>query len=573
MTTVLSTLASSNGLTVKAYIGDCCVMLAFNLEDHLREHLAGFALRRRSAGDQWQELKNRLSFSTAYTSATTTRTRKWFATSEAPFQKFWWVDFPPENDADYEYEVTVMRFLESHNARLKADQQLTVRAVCRPFKQGNFQLAFTRGYLSSQAYHDRFRNADIRPEGPKTIDFDTRPFQKKWAWLGASARRAATGFLVDAFRDKTLTLDVFAYDLDEPDFIDAFKKFGKRLRIIVDDAPLHTGPTAPEPHAIEALKETALTVMTGNFDRYQHNKVFIVRKNGVPIRVLTGSTNFSVAGLYVNANHVAIFDDPEVARLYADAFDAALENDVKPVPFRDAPIAGKEFEIRRIGLPATYFSFAPHQRNTFSLDRLVKELEAADSSVLFAVMALKGSSKVLDILRGIHEKGRIFSYGVTDDPGAKGDGEGGDAAGEEGGVTVYSSSQPGVLVKSAALNKNVPPPFDKELQLGLTHKVHHKFVVIDFNDSDPVVFFGSSNLAKLGVVKNGDNLVAIYDRAVATVFAIEAIKLVDHYAFRAAMSRATDAKPMRLKFDDEDWARNAYTDGHIKQTERLLFSK
>jgi len=38
-------------------------------------------------------------------------------------------------------------------------------------------------------------------------------------------------------------------------------------------------------------------------------------------KVLTGSTNFSVTGLYVNSNHVLIFDDPDIASLYAQMFE------------------------------------------------------------------------------------------------------------------------------------------------------------------------------------------------------------------------------------------------------------
>ena len=42
---------------------------------------------------------------------------------------------------------------------------------------GKFRAAFTRGYISSQAYADKFHNAPIRPTGAKTPDFDTKPYQ------------------------------------------------------------------------------------------------------------------------------------------------------------------------------------------------------------------------------------------------------------------------------------------------------------------------------------------------------------------------------------------------------------
>ncbi|RZI40480.1 phospholipase [Herbaspirillum sp. HC18] len=575
MTSMLNATAESNGLTVKAYSGDRCVMLAFNLDDHLRADLAGFAVRRRFEQGPWKWLMNRLSFSSDYTDETTASDRKWFPTDEAPFQKFWWVDFPPEDDiGSFEYEVTVKRFTEPHSAKMRDDQSVKISIACSPFKQGNFELAFTRGYLSSQAYSDRFNNEPLRPK-PKSMDYDTQPYQKKYEWLGAHAREAIIQFLERCHEGADATLDVMAYDLDEPDIIRALIALGSKVRIVMDNAPLHAGEKALEPSATAALRESAGTenVKIGHFRRYQHNKVFILRVNGKPQRVLTGSTNFSVTGLYVNANHVAIFDGEDVAGFYAQAFNAAFDGDMKADAFNKNPVSQQEFEIARAGLPRTIFSFAPHKKDTFSLDRLHKELESADSSVLFAVMALEGGSKVLDLLRSIGKDGKIFSYGITDNPGAESGGEKSPDGSIEAGVRVYSPSNPGVLVTSAALNKLVPPPFNDEREEGLAHKIHHKFVVIDFNDTEPVVFFGSSNLAKLGEEQNGDNLIAIYDRAVATVFAIEAIRLVDHYAFRSAIKKATKIKPLRLRFNDEDWAKGYFTEGHIKRRERLLFSR
>jgi hypothetical protein len=68
--------------------------------------------------------------------------------------------------------------------------------------------------------------------------------------------------------------------------------------------------------------------------------------------------------------------------------------------------------------------------------------------------------------------------------------------------------------------------------------VHHKFVVCGFNTNDPVVYCGSSNLALGGEQLNGDNLLALHDPAVATVFAIEALGLIDHFHF---LNRSTPA--------------------------------
>src|SRR5262249_10014371 len=134
-------------------------------------------------------------------------------------------------------------------------------------------------------------------------------------------------FLDDCLEDESSTIDVFAYDLDEPDIVRKLKAFKGRLRLFLDDASLHNGNGALEPESFAILAASAgeENVKRGKFGRYAHNKVIIKKKRGAPIRVLTGSTNFSVTGLYVNANNVLVFDEPLVAAKYGEAFDAAFD--------------------------------------------------------------------------------------------------------------------------------------------------------------------------------------------------------------------------------------------------------
>ena len=84
-------------------------------------------------------------------------------------------------------------------------------------------------------------------------------------------------------------------------------------------------------------------------------------------------------------------------------------------------------------------------------------------------------------------------------------------------------------------------------------------------------------MADGGEESNGDDLIAIHDRAIATAFAIEGIRLVDHYAFAAALKAAEAAgrspAPLQLKPDAGKWWKSYYSLGSIKETERLLFSR
>jgi hypothetical protein len=59
--------------------------------------------------------------------------------------------------------------------------------------------------------------------------------------------------------------------------------------------------------------------------RYSHDKVLIVLRNGSAIQVLTGSTNFSLTWLYVNANHILVFEDANVASHYDEVFEKSWQ--------------------------------------------------------------------------------------------------------------------------------------------------------------------------------------------------------------------------------------------------------
>src|SRR5439155_10101584 len=84
----------------------------------------------------------------------------------------------------------------------------------------------------------------------------------------------------------------------------------------------------------------------------------------------------------------------------------------------------------------------------------------------------------------------------------------------QAGVNVFTAAETEDtdVVPFDYLRRGVPQPFRAELSgregTGGQH-IHHKFIVLDFNGEDPVVYCGSSNLAAGGETSNGDNLLEI----------------------------------------------------------------
>jgi phosphatidylserine/phosphatidylglycerophosphate/cardiolipin synthase-like enzyme len=422
--------------------------------------------------------------------------------------------------------------------------------------KGSLALGFTRGFTQSQAFVHHFgKDASIAPVN-RTLVFDTskeaganaqgvkHTYAEEYDWMGYTAREHIFEILKAVLGDNSLHLDVFAYDLNEPDIADALLKLAAegRVRIILDDAPLHStksgqktksglpkGPTWEDKFstAFKKAAKSGAALLRGHFARYSHDKIFSVSKSAKATTILTGSTNFSVTGMYVNSNHVLIFDDPDVAATYHDLFQSIWDGKAAKAPFLKSAFAAKAFSFQSAGVPKTEINFSPHS-DAYALsvlqaiaDRIAAEGKKSkgDGSVLFAVMQLDGSdSTVYKALATVHANQRIFSFGITD---------------TTKGIELYKPGvKQGLLVTGKPASTVLPPPFDQVPNIvGVGHQVHHKFIVCGFNGNDPVVYCGSSNLASGGEKENGDNLLVIHDGDVATVFAIEALGLVDHFNF------------------------------------------
>jgi hypothetical protein len=553
---------SAGTFSVRAHQGDAKTLLAFNLDKKSTKNLAGFTIQCKPDGQPAFFVQNELQFEKPGDHA---QDGKEPANSSinAPIHKFRWVHVPGSLHqgtkpflGKYTYTVTP-RYFDKDQSLQPIDPSLSVaiNVDVVPFQKNGLELGFTRGFTQSQAFVHHFGlKAAIRPKGRELL-FDTSAksgvnsageeytFQDEYEWLGFTAREKIFGILNEVLADKKLHLDMFAYDLSEPDVLQILLKLAGqgRIRLILDNATLHhdKGGAKPEDQ-FEALFTKAAkgkaAILRGSFNRFAHDKVFIVSDASGPVKVLTGSTNFSVTGIYVNANHVLVFNDAKVAGQYSAVFESVFADEARRNTFQKTDLAAKEFSFSSKATPQTEITFAPHPAD-FSdevlkglTDRIAKEGKKGKKtgSVLFAVMAMDtGTGPVLPALTKLHEDQTIFSFGISDSPK---------------GIFLYKpGKKTGVLVTGKPTNTKLPPPFDQVPGVGLGHQIHHKFIVCGFNGSDPVVYCGSSNLASGGEQSNGDNLLAIHDGDVATAFAIEALALVDHFNFLDRFAQAPKA--------------------------------
>ncbi|MGL4348631.1 MAG: phospholipase D-like domain-containing protein [Chlamydiales bacterium] len=542
---------TANPLYVTAYACGATVLLAMNLDQNEMANLAGFAILCCPPNKPTFYLANRINLNSGIKDSTT----QWVPSNLAPFQKFRWVHCLQIRKIAglYTYVVTAMYFVTG-SEKLEAKFSASVKInLTSKYKEG--KIGFTRGYISSQAYVDKFNNKPIKPQ-KKTLDFDTSSYQDQYEWLGGNARKLLFSFLEEAIEDPSISVDLFAYDLDEPDFIKNLQKLKGRLRAILDDAPLHKKKGALEIEAAERLKFSAgkKNVVQGHFKRFCHNKILIQKKNGKPIKVLTGSANFSIRGLYIQANNILIFDKLDISRQYEEAFEIAF---TKMKKFQTFPIASRWFDFTLEDLVPVSISFSPHISHNVSLELLQKSIKEAKSSVLFSLMSMNGKGPVIESLENLINRTDIYSYGIVQ---------------ASNGLDLFKPGvKTGKFTPFSYLKDSIPKNFKQEWSGGTGQSIHHKFIVIDFNGENPIVFTGSSNFTSGGEEQNGDNLIAIYNREAAAMYAVEAIRLTDHYHFRYRMKLITTKNPLVLKRSDE-WAKPYYDKNNPKFKDRELFT-
>jgi phosphatidylserine/phosphatidylglycerophosphate/cardiolipin synthase-like enzyme len=514
----------AQGLNVKLWRGERMCLVGMDV-DEPEPDLVGFSIEVKSPGSpDFMPLRNRIAFSYDKPVDQAVDGYRNYSSLEAPFQKFRWVHFPYEpKGGTYLYRVTKQHM--PSDDKLKAGTSITLDIPLDMVVYDDFlDVGFARNYASSQAYEDRYGdNPNVIPvNADDGLKFHKVPGDV-YAWLGFEAYDLIMSFLKEVTGDRSLALDFFAYDLNEPDIVALLEQTGGRLRAIIDDSGSHAPPTSAESQAAKRLSASAgaKNVKRMHFKNLQHNKVLIAKKNGVPFKVLFGSTNFSFRGIYIQANNALVFHAPEAAALFENAFELAFQN---PASFPKNPISTQWHLVQVAGKPPVHFCFSPHADTDLSLNPIGAAIDQATSSVFFSIAFLyqTKSGAVRTAIDRLMKKS-VFSYGISD---------------KRGSLAVKKPDGSFGIVDFNYLAGITPLPFKAEWSGGKGVHEHHKFVVTDFSLPTAKVFTGSSNLSTSGEGANGDNLVMIEDPRVATSYAIEALRVFDHLHFRTIMSDA-----------------------------------
>lgn len=556
--------------TLTVHRGEGMALLAMDWrEGKPPDEFVGFAIAyKEPGGDRFFSLKNRLAFPRADGRVT----REQQPTTLAPIQKFRWVHFPrnAELSGRFVYRVTPV-FMNRDDELSYGDEQEAAIELRRETYPGKLNVTFTRGFVSSQAFVDRVQSQGpietlLPPRADDGLTFvPTHPdAENALAWMGFEARNAVLEVLDQAIADTSATARVVAYDLSESGVLERLEKLGSRLRVIVDDSGTHGEPHSGESQAARRLAASAgeKNVKRQHMGNLQHNKTIVVEGRKVKA-VVCGSTNFSWRGFFVQSNNAIVLRGRPAVERFGEAFEAYWKHDSASA-FAKEPAA----ELVDLGVPGIDVRLAssPHSKDNALLATIANDVETGTTSSLLFSLAFLYQTKgpIRDAVTKAVQNDKIFVYGVSDR--------------KVGGVDVQKpSAKRHMVVRPAALTEDVPEPFRSEPVGGGGNRMHHKFVVIDFDKPTARVYMGSYNFSDPADTKNGENLLVIRDQRIAVAYAVEAIRIFDHYHFRVAHEEAkAKGRPLVLATPPRDaktkpWWDEYYTDAQ-KIRDREVFA-
>jgi phosphatidylserine/phosphatidylglycerophosphate/cardiolipin synthase-like enzyme len=574
-------------IEIRAYLSPTLVLLALDWEEgKSRPDFLGFAIKRSpgfwSADGKSREpeswLPNRLTFDGPVADG-----KPDAPSNIAPIQKFMWWDAridEPDRETSFTYTAwpvvgtaSAPQLLENQRARLK----LTLPAHI----EDGIGTWFNRAVVSSQAFSRKVAAMGLDPNKPPPADKALALRQ----WLANDIEQSFPAVLGDASRAACAI-----YHLTDTLWVmPAFEQF----------ATHHAHSTAIVYDAHDASNQQAVDELGKLVDFHprkatniMHDKFIVTdapRNKGKPARLITGSANFTTEGLTEQANVLHLLDSPPLAQLYNERA-AAMSND--PSLAETKKLAHGWSDVIAVGSASVRASFSPEPDDQRTqIDTIVQAIRNAKHSVLFCLFS-PTDAPLRDACFDAGDKG-LMMFGLVNAISARA-AEAGEDKQKEGGklnateltaVELYHRSKQNrdVVDGKYFSSATVPEGFDVEMQLFPGEKrppyppviVHHKFLVIDAEGDEPIVYTGSANMSNNSEHKNDENLLEIRDRRIAGIYLAEFLRLYEHYRARALAIEATvhHHKPFRLALQpDRHWADKYYVDGSPEAKARIALA-
>ena len=598
-----------------------------------------------------------------------------------PIQKFHYGDYTVEPGHQYEYSVRQMikassRSRYSFFSRPKyvtVGSPLVVTVTTEDPSTSKHGVYFNRGVAGSQAYAEKFGEFrkwyKVNKYGkshwtsiinPLSIP-DPAKKKEACAWLSRGLEEALLEFISEAC-DDCWQLRVTAYEFTHKEVVHAFAAAVERGvdvkiihhvkgsyrpktrfndvvkdkdgRVVKEWVPDNT--TSETQHAINAVGFQSLdhariwhheTFIERHTSSIMHNKFIILLRDGLPVKVWTGSTNFTESALYGQSNVGHIVRDEDIAQQYLKYWNKlALDP-----PGRSKRHSGSSHdeddlpmdEINEQLQPdptgpqphdATAVFFSPRKTSDL-LDWYADRMGDAATSVHFTA-AFGVSQPLAHVLNkdgkqsrevGVRRSPRLAKRIGTDDkllryilldsqPSEHSSERSRASAEKKGRGNEYCDyfdfkklksnriAYGAVLSGSKEEMEDGPSSSSSEHSESLTglstfvNFVHTKFMIVDALTDNPTIITGSANFSVASTEQNDENMLVIQgDTSVADVYLTEFMRLFDHFYSRDKHNESKDKGSESSRgwmdvVEDNSWMKPYFDPSHQLFRERVLFS-
>jgi phosphatidylserine/phosphatidylglycerophosphate/cardiolipin synthase-like enzyme len=547
----------ANQVTVRSYTSPTLVLLAMDWADGAKfKDFLGFAILRSPGfhlGEKDGYLLNKIGFTPPGPHSQS------LPSNVSPIQKFLWWD-SAITDADrgktFTYTVTPVRGTGPQDIKLHDEASSKPIQVPVPtVERDKISTWFNRAVVSSQSFSQKF------PDPKKDLD-------AAMAWL---ANGLQDGF-IHILHGAGHVCGAIYHLTDNEWVIPDLTAFPGDVSLVYEDRNNDT-TCLPAVAILEKSKKKTFQGEKRSKTNIMHNKFLVDLDKG---RVLMGSANYTPEGLTSQANLLHLFDSRELSDLFSARQKLMIGDPSVPDTAKGAAWS-KEISV---GKAKVRVIFSPEPKNQrVSIDTVIDSIDKTKESVIFCMFD-PTDPKLIASLLAVGDKKRLL-YGMLNsiaDPNKKknnlsdsGEPPRPPTPATKIKVTLYNRSRKdkkvlaysyfrpgntpaGFLPEFSAVDMSskstLPPPKQNGKKKGgppAVH-IHHKFIVIDAETENPIIYTGSNNLSENSTHHNDENLLEIKGSPeLAQTYFAEFIRLYEHYRARALWNMSHPATKGKLK--------------------------
>jgi phosphatidylserine/phosphatidylglycerophosphate/cardiolipin synthase-like enzyme len=548
---------------VKSYTSPTLVLLAFDWPaGDGRADFLGFAIERTPGfyGQPTSWLPNRIGFDGPKPDQSD------IPSNEAPIQKFYWWDAridTKDRGTSLTYRLIPVVGSKDTLELLEAEAQ-TLDVKIPQIQEQGIATYFNRAVVSSQAFQKQFPELSTASQ-----------VKAARAWLANGMEHAVPQFL-DGAAGKDIEGAIY-HLTDDIWIVPSLANYSGALSLVYNQTSKDHTSDGAITELVQANRPSSGFIPRTHAN-IMHNKFLVrVEATGHAEAVLTGSANFTSEGLSAQANVVHTFESPELARLY---LDRKRELDGNPSLAKTQKSQTGWSDQIMVGDAAMSVYFPPEpkdQRN--SLQAIVDAINGAQHSVLLCAFD-PTDGPLLEAVRNAAKSGKMVFALVNRIPDHE---PGGDPSHADVAAAIqlwqWSEEEHAVAGFGAFKQNETPTDFVPERVLWpgespkIMVRVHHKFVVIDAEGDNPIIFTGSANFSNNSLHNNDENLLKITaSPRLAGSYMAEFLRLFEHYRARFRFDRHQAGEQTFQLTADNGWSKKYFIPGSPEMKARTAMA-